>query len=127
MKKVIDFIKAYKTTFIICFIAVVVAQCGGPKAATYTVDYFTPQASDASIAQTHWQGTSIDQLKQGYGLYTTECTKCHEMKNIQDFSLTDWPGIIEDMSRKAKLNADQHNLVSHYILARREAIASAKK
>jgi hypothetical protein len=136
MKKVINFIKAYKTTFIICFIAIVVAQCGGSKSATtYTkpntppakVDPFIPQQTDVTIAQAHWQGVNLPQLQQGYNIYATKCTDCHDMKRIQDYSLTEWPDLMEKMGRKAKLDSTQYNLVYRYVIARREALAQGKQ
>ena len=122
MSRFIALIKKYKTTLIIGSVAIMVAQCAGTKSTTKKVDSFLPQETDVPIAQAHWNGTTIDQLKQGYSIYSTKCVECHDMKNIQDFTLTDWPGIIEGMSRKAKLSPEQRDLVSHYILARREAL-----
>ena len=122
MKQIIGFLKKYKTTLIICSVTFIIAQCSSTKSTTTKVDPFLPQETDVTIAQTHWNGTTIDQLKQGYSIYSTSCVQCHDMKNIQDFTLNDWPGIIDGMSKKAKLSPDQKNLVSHYILARREAL-----
>jgi hypothetical protein len=126
MKKAIAFIKKYKTTFIICLIGFIVARCGTTKP-TVKADPFVPQSTDVPLAAAHWQGITIQQLQQGYGIYSTKCNDCHDMKNIQDFSLAEWPGLMEKMGRKAKLDSTQYNLVYHYIIARREALATAKK
>jgi len=122
MNRLTALLKKYKATLIICSVVFIIAQCSSTKSTTKKVDPFLPQETDVPIAQAHWNGTTIDQLKQGYSIYSTKCVECHDMKNIQDFTLTDWPSIIEGMSRKAKLSPDQQNLVSHYILARREAL-----
>jgi hypothetical protein len=127
MKKAIAFIKKNKTTFIICLIGVIVARCGTTTKTITKVDPFVPQSTDVSLAAAHWQGITMQQLQQGYGIYSTKCNDCHDMKKIEDYSLTEWPGLMQKMGRKAKLDSTQYNLVYHYIIARREALASAKK
>lgn len=127
MKKIIASIKRYKATLLISSIAIIVAQCGGSKsAAVKKVDPSEPQQTDVSIAQAHWQGTTFDQLQKGYDIYSTSCNNsdCHDMKTIKDFSLTDWPGLIQKMGRKAKLDSTQYKLVYHYIMTRRQALGN---
>jgi hypothetical protein len=127
MKKAIAFIKKYKTVVIISFISIIVAQCGTTSKTTTKVDPFAPQSTDVLLATAHWQGVTMQQLQQGYGIYSTKCNDCHDMKKIEDFSLAEWPSLMQKMGRKAKLDSTQYNLVYHYIIARREALATAKK
>jgi hypothetical protein len=126
MSRFIAFIKKYKTTLIIGSVAIMVAQCAGTKSTTKKADPFLPQEADVPIAQTHWQRTTFAQLQQGYSLYSVKCNDCHDMKNIQDYSLTEWPDWMKKMGRKAKLDSTQYNLIYHYVMARREAIAMGK-
>jgi|GEM_PF-560417 hypothetical protein len=127
MKKTIAFIKRYKAFIILFFIAIIVAQCSTTKSTTKKVDPFLPQQTDVTFAQAHWQGTTYAQLQQGYSIYSTKCNDCHDMKNIQDYSLTEWPGWMQKMGRKAKLDSTQYNLVYRYVMTRREALASVSK
>lgn len=136
MKKLLVFIKRYKATLIISCIAIIVSQCGGNKSATSSsnttsnaskkVDPYQPQETDVAIAQNHWPGTTLTQLQQGYGIYSTSCNNsdCHDMKRIKDFSLDEWPDLIQKMGRKAKLDSTNYKLVYHYIMTRREALGN---
>jgi hypothetical protein len=121
------FLSKFKTYLILGCIAMLIIRCGGSKSATSTVNVFIPVQSDVSIAQARWQATTFDQLTQGYDLYSSKCTSCHGMKKLDDFSESDWPGIMRSMGWKAKLDSTQYNLVYHYILTRRQAIVSIQK
>jgi nitrate/TMAO reductase-like tetraheme cytochrome c subunit len=129
MNNVILFIKKFKTILILAGIAMLVVRCSSTKSATSTVSVneFEPVQSDVAIAQAQWKTTTYSDLTQGYGLYASKCTQCHDMKKLDAFSEADWPGIMQSMGRKAKLDSTQYNLVYHYILTRRQAIVSTKK
>ena len=49
------------------------------------------------------------------------------MKKLDGFSEADWPGIMQSMGRKAKLDSVQYNEVLHYVLAKRQTSIAAKK
>jgi len=86
-----------------------------------------PDNTDVTIAQTHWTGTTLSDLTQGYSIFSDKCVQCHETKMPQDFSVSDWNDILPGMGRKARLDSNQYKLVYHYILAKREDILASKK
>ena len=117
--------------FILVFIGIIIVQCTNTKPATATptvkVDPFHPQQTDVSLAQAHWPSATAEELVQGYQIYSTKCNDCHDMKNLLEFSVDEWPDLMKKMGRKAKLDSTQYNQVWHYIVARREALVAAKK
>jgi len=86
-----------------------------------------PGDNDVTIAQSHWPGTSLTNLADGFSLYTNKCVDCHEAKLPQDFSVDEWNAILPKMGRKAHLDSLQYISVYRYVLAKRETILSAKK
>ena len=128
-------IKKFKAVFILAFIGIIIVQCTNtkpttatkPSTATVKVDPFHPQQTDVPLAQAHWPSVTAEELVQGYQIYSTKCNDCHDMKNLLEFSVDEWPDLMKKMGRKAKLDSIQYNQVWHYIVARREALAAAKK
>jgi hypothetical protein len=96
-------------------------------ASTANPNSLVPGNNDVTIAQSHWPGTSLTNLADGFSLYNNKCVDCHEAKLPQDFSVDDWNAILPKMGRKAHLDSLQYKSVYRYILAKRETILSAKK
>jgi len=135
MKKQLFPGKQYTAIFII-ITTIVIVQCTNTKPTTATkpaptttikVDPFHPQQTDIPLAQAHWPSVTADELVEGYKIYSTKCNDCHEMKNLLDFSVDEWPDLMQKMGKKAKLDSIQYNQVWHYIVARREGLVAAKK
>jgi len=80
-----------------------------------------PGDKELAVAQQKWPGTTLAQLKEGEGIYKNECTQCHKNFAITKFTEKKWLHEIDDMSPKAKLNADQKEKLTRYILSFREA------
>jgi mono/diheme cytochrome c family protein len=55
------------------------------------------------------------QEESGKNIYTSKCSKCHAAKNIGAYTYDQWEGILKSMIPKAKLTADEENLVVAYI------------
>jgi hypothetical protein len=89
--------------------------------------YLIPTDADVTNAQTHWKGTGLVQLTQGYAIFSDKCTDCHGLKKPQKWTEDEWLTIMQKMGRKAKLDSAQYNLVLHYILAKRETVLAGKK
>jgi cytochrome c5 len=120
MKKGLLFIKRYKTGFLACAIAFAAVCCKAPAS-------LVPTQADATIAQAHWQGTTMEDLNKGYELYSTKCTQCHGMKDPGSYRQDEWENdYMPDMGKRARLSTDEYNLVLHYVLAKREELLSAK-
>lgn len=48
-------------------------------------------------------------------LYEVKCAKCHKFYNPANYSQEDWDMWMRKMSRKAKLNPTQKELLSRYL------------
>jgi hypothetical protein len=131
------FFKNYKTLFLLSAIAIIVVCCKSTQPATNKTSntqmvstpksLLVPTESDVAIAKAHWQGTTLDNLTQGYSIFDDKCTDCHGVKKPQDFTTDEWNSIMPKMGRKAKLDSTQYALVFHYILTKREAILGPGK
>ena len=67
--------------------------------------------------QSKYAGTSMQVLTDGYKLYTSVCTNCHDAKNIYREPEQLWPGIIDAMAQKASLTAVQKDAVLRYVMS----------
>jgi len=143
MKKVFFFFKNRRIVLLLSLIAIVIMCCkstqpaSSSKAVTIvpptssaspsTKGVLVPRESDLSIAQAHWPETTLNDLSQGYSIYSGKCTNCHGTKNPEDFTENAWTVIMHQMGRKANLDSTQYKLVLHYILTKREAILGPDK
>lgn len=110
----------YKTLLFVCSISFI-AFCCSKK-------YLIPTQVDVPIAQSHWAGTTLDDLTKGYNIYADKCTDCHGLKKPQKFSEEEWnTKLMPAMGKKAKLHSDEYQLVFRYILTKREEIKAQKK
>ena len=88
---------------------------------------YLPTEKDATLASSHWSGTSLESLREGYHLFSAKCGGCHELYKPSDYSEDDWADLLPKMGRKAHLGQDQVELIRRYILSRREALLASKK
>jgi cytochrome c5 len=100
-----------KRTLFLHFLAVVfslgIFACGtvGPPPA------ITPALASAGAAL----GVSEPELQAGRRIYTTQCTACHAARSIPGYSQAEWPGILDDMTRRARLDAVQGGQVRAFV------------
>ncbi|MFA7274890.1 MAG: cytochrome c [Crocinitomicaceae bacterium] len=52
---------------------------------------------------------------QGKSIYEKKCQRCHDLKNINDYSLQQWDVILPKMSKKAMMGKKKRNKVYSYI------------
>jgi mono/diheme cytochrome c family protein len=55
-------------------------------------------------------------VEQGKGVYTTKCAKCHKAKEVTAYTTTRWEGILKSMIPKARLNDDEAQQVTAYVM-----------
>jgi hypothetical protein len=48
-------------------------------------------------------------------LYVSKCAKCHKFYDPAKYSEADWQMWMSKMSKKAKLNSTQEQMLSHYL------------
>lgn len=63
---------------------------------------------------------STSQLERGRRLFVNRCIECHTLPAIWKYSKQDWPQIVNDMSHRASLNAEEREAVITYILTVRK-------
>ena len=56
-----------------------------------------------------------DAVKNGYVLYSSNCGKCHGLKNVTDYSREEWDKILPNMAKKARLEPTQEATIDEYI------------
>lgn len=59
----------------------------------------------------------MTETENGRIIFTTKCTKCHEMKKTGNYTIVQWDNILRSMVPKAKLSADEEKQVTAYIKA----------
>ena len=87
----------------------------------------TPGNAELAIAQKTWPTATLQSLEEGRVIYTTKCNTCHGLKNIPNRTEASWKHEIDDMSPKAKLTAQEKDLLTQYILSTRTVGAALKK
>ena len=73
-------------------------------------------ASYAKRADPLWRnaGFSEARVDAASHLYLVKCTKCHELYNPADYDEADWEYWMGRMSKKARLNPEQLQLLSTF-------------
>ena len=54
---------------------------------------------------------------EGKNIFENSCAKCHDLPNPKDYNDDEWAPLVKAMAEKAKLNADQEELVYQYVLS----------
>jgi len=101
-------------------------HCGSPKKTATSTATPPPHSKESviAIAQKRWPDATIESLRAGQDIYNNQCTKCHDAKDINDYSEDEWLPLIDKMSRKAHLDDSDKEIVRRYILSVREALAN---
>jgi hypothetical protein len=60
-------------------------------------------------------GATLDQLAAGRALYVRSCSGCHHLHVPSERSPTEWDLVLDEMSRKAKLPAEDADLIRLYL------------
>jgi cytochrome c1 len=68
------------------------------------------------FAKTQWNDVNEDQLIAGKSIFENQCTKCHGMKKIENYTVEKWEKEINKMAPKAKINAEQKESLRRYVL-----------
>ncbi len=78
---------------------------------------FAPGQEQATAVKEKYPDATLQQLTEGYGIYTGTCTNCHGTKSIYRISEVNWPYIIDDMSMRSRLTTSQKEALTKYIFA----------
>lgn len=98
----------------VLLLSMIFAACIGPKAGV-APESVTPGTIDEANAR--WAGTSASDLEAGRAVMAERCSRCHAFPNVVREDEQEWPGIMEKMAKKAKLDSLQKEQVTHFIIA----------
>ena len=95
------------------------AACGGG---------FPPHAEVPAVpvATAGAAGATQTSVANGHDVFAANCNKCHEHPDVASETAAQWPGVIEEMGTKAKLDDKQKQDVLHFVLAARDQKLGAK-
>lgn len=93
--------------FLLLFIGLFILACNNKI--DYSNTLYVPTEADATANAT------LDELKQGRELYINNCNKCHVLYSPDDYSVSNWNGIIPSMARKTSLSSQEVDLVTKYL------------
>jgi cytochrome c5 len=74
----------------------------------------TPE--DAVRLAPRWPGTTIADLQRGRSLYVRRCSGCHSLVLPRAFPAEKWPGLVDDMAEKARLDPGERDDVVRFLV-----------
>ena len=78
-----------------------------------------PGEPQLAAAKTRFPDVTVEQLKQGHGIFYGACTKCHNPKDISGYTEVELSQVLDKMAVKAKLNSTQKEDVWKYMITLR--------
>jgi mono/diheme cytochrome c family protein len=79
------------------------------KSSADTSSLYTPTSADVTSK------ASLVDLQQGRTLYINNCGKCHGLYSPDNYTSTQWTGIINNMAGNTSLSASEILLVTKYV------------
>lgn len=58
-----------------------------------------------------------DEMAAAKETYEANCQRCHHLKNPAAYTTTEWPGLVDKMAPKARINEEQKAAILSYVLA----------
>lgn len=104
------------TSYIIIGLSATLLACTAKKATTSssTVKAAEPAASDI-MAEIDSKYTAA-QKEEGKTIWQANCQKCHKLFEPESHTVAKWEGILQRMSKKAKLNDVDAGKVRAYVI-----------
>jgi hypothetical protein len=99
----------------ILIIATILFSCQRKTTPVITERTSFPQAPKPANAPL--ETNSHEFIVAGKVIYTGKCSRCHDMKDPSAYAAERWPSILKSMIPKAKLNAEQANQLTAYVMA----------
>jgi hypothetical protein len=85
-----------------------------------------PTEADGLRAAARWQGSGLVDLEKGRAVYVARCGKCHELILPEEQKAEEWPRLVGRMSEKAKLAAEERQLVERFLVTLAERSPAGK-
>ncbi len=99
------------------------AGCMYPKAAEPPAPLTTAEVESARAEYPEVTGAT---LTAGRDLFVAHCNECHGHPDVTAIAEDEWPGIVKEMGRKAKLDGKQAASVLRFIQSVRAARAKSR-
>lgn len=76
----------------------------------------TPVPINEEVSEAQESVPAMDVIASaGKLIFNNDCTKCHSLKVIDDYTKQQWTGILTKMTKMAKLDETQKNQVTQYV------------
>jgi len=74
-----------------------------------TNQLYVPTESDTTAT------ASLEELQQGRELYINNCSNCHALPSPDDYSVSGWYNVLQQMAPKTSLNTQELSMVKKYL------------
>jgi len=76
-----------------------------------------PLPEDLVLLAPSWPGTTLEDLERGRRLYVRRCSGCHTLILPGARTPAEWPGLVDDMTAKARLRPAERDDVVRFLVA----------
>ena len=108
-----------KYTLLLSFFAIVIFGCAKKNVPVATVTApLTPVVVAPDAAKIDVASDTLSTNKMvaiGQEIFTAKCGRCHGLKKVDDYSVTQWVPIMERMAVKARLDSTEKANVIAYV------------
>lgn len=108
-----------KYTLLLSFFAIVIFGCAKKNVPVATVTapltlvVVAPDAAKIDVASDTLSTNKMVAI--GQEIFTAKCGRCHGLKKVDDYSVTQWVPIMERMAVKARLDSTEKANVIAYV------------
>ena len=89
--------------------AMIIAGSCSKNGSGDTSSFYVPTSADATANAT------LQELTLGRALYISNCNACHQLYNPDNYTPTQWRGIVSSMGPRTSMSASDVQLVAKYL------------
>ncbi|MBS1652376.1 MAG: hypothetical protein JSU07_10230 [Bacteroidetes bacterium] len=108
-----------KIIFTGAVIAIALIACKSKKSASSELKSTNESASldkQLNAVKMRFSDATKEELQNGKKIYTGQCTNCHEAKDLTVYSEPKLLEIVDDMAKKAEINASEKQALIRYAI-----------
>ncbi|HZV00849.1 MAG TPA: hypothetical protein VFF73_29300 [Planctomycetota bacterium] len=76
-----------------------------------------PTEREVATARQTDPAATVESLTHGRKRYVAKCAGCHYLRSPRDETPDEWPGVLEEMTAKAKCSVADRKAITQYLLA----------